>query len=101
VERIAIFDTQYRLFFLFYACRRKFYEDSDKYPLIGVLAGSLYDKDGNPTDEMKIIQERIETGRVERDAKKAETEQKIKDRKARDAAKNSAAGESSESESEL
>lgn len=39
---------------------RKFYADSEKYPLVGVLAGSLYDSDGNPTPELVTVRERIE-----------------------------------------
>ena len=38
---------------------RKFYADNEKYPLIGLLEGSLYDKDGNPTEELKTVRERI------------------------------------------
>lgn len=38
---------------------RKFYSDNEKYPLVGLLEGRLYDKDGNPTDEMKTVKERI------------------------------------------
>jgi hypothetical protein len=67
--------------------RKKFYADSDKYHFVGVLEGDLYDKVGNPTEEMKKVQERIAEGRAERDRKKAETDQKIKERQERDAAK--------------
>lgn len=38
---------------------RKFYADNEKYPFVGLLEGRLYDKDGNPTDEMKTVKERI------------------------------------------
>jgi predicted heme/steroid binding protein len=38
---------------------RTFYADNEKYPLIGLLEGSLYDKDGNPTEELKTVRERI------------------------------------------
>ena len=58
---------------------------------MGVLQGSLYDKDGNPTEELKQIQVRIAEGRVERERKKAETERKQKERKEQDAAKKKAA----------
>ena len=37
----------------------QFYVDEDKYPFIGLLEGSLYDKDGNPTEEMKLVQDKI------------------------------------------
>ena len=37
----------------------QFYIDEDKYPFIGLLEGDLYDKDGSPTDEMKLIQDKI------------------------------------------
>ena len=57
---------------------------------MGVLEGSLYDKDGNPTEEMKKVQERIAEGRAERERKKAETERKLKERKEKDAAKKEA-----------
>jgi hypothetical protein len=39
---------------------RKFYGDSDKYPLVGLLQGSLYDENGNPTDELKTVRDLIE-----------------------------------------
>ena len=38
---------------------RKFYADNEKYPLIGLLVGSLYDKDRNPMEELKTVRERI------------------------------------------
>jgi hypothetical protein len=38
---------------------QKFYADNEKYPRVGLLEGRLYDKDGNPTDEMNRIKERI------------------------------------------
>jgi hypothetical protein len=37
----------------------QFYIDEDKYPFIGLLEGDLYDKYGNPTEEMKLIEEKI------------------------------------------
>lgn len=37
----------------------QFYIDEEKYPFIGLLEGDLYDKDGNPTDEMKLIEDKI------------------------------------------
>ena len=38
---------------------RKFYEEKDKYPFVGLLEGSLYDKDGNPTEELKTVRDLI------------------------------------------
>ena len=63
---------------------------------MGVLHGSLYDKDGNPTAEMKQVQERIAEGRAERERKKAETERKQKERREQDAAKKEAAEKAGE-----
>ena len=37
----------------------QFYIDEDKYPFVGLLEGDLYDKDGKPTEEMKLIEEKI------------------------------------------
>lgn len=68
--------------------RRKFYADSEKYHFVGVLEGQLYDKDGNPTEELKKVQERIAEGLAERERKKAETERKRQERQEKDAAKN-------------
>lgn len=39
---------------------RKFYADSEKYHLVGLLQGSLYDEHGNPTEELKTVRETIE-----------------------------------------
>ena len=33
-----------------------FYENSDDYPFIGVLAGPFYDKAGQPTDELEQVE---------------------------------------------
>jgi hypothetical protein len=33
--------------------------ENEKYPLIGLLEGRLYDKDGNPMEELKTERERI------------------------------------------
>jgi len=38
---------------------RKFYAENDKYPLIGLLQGSLYDENGNPTEELKSVRDLI------------------------------------------
>ena len=40
---------------------RNFYEKTEKYPLVGLLQGSLFDEHGNPTDELKTVREMIET----------------------------------------
>lgn len=39
---------------------RKFYEEKDEYPLVGLLAGSLYDSEGNPTEELKAVRDMID-----------------------------------------
>jgi predicted heme/steroid binding protein len=40
---------------------RKFYEDQDKYPFVGVLHGTFYNSEGKPTPMLRDIRLRIAT----------------------------------------
>jgi hypothetical protein len=53
----------------------QFYIDEERYPFIGLLEGDLYDKHGNPTEEMNHVKDKIESVKVrvaEREKKTAE-----------------------------
>lgn len=63
---------------------RQFYLNEEKYPFIGLLEGELYDKDGNPTEMMKKIDEKLETARIEAEERKRQREELIAKRKLED-----------------
>jgi hypothetical protein len=46
---------------------RKFYEDVEQYPFVGLLEGRLYDKDGNPTEELTAVRVLIAETKLEID----------------------------------
>lgn len=51
---------------------RKFYADHKTYFLVGVLEGRFYDKEGNPTEELKKLKERMSTIVAKKKARKGE-----------------------------
>jgi len=58
-----------------------FYKEEEKYPFVGLLIGNLYDKDGNPTEELARVKEKIEVGKVEAEKKKQERKEALKRRR--------------------
>jgi len=50
----------------------QFYEKEEKYKFVGVLEGELYDKDGNPTEILKKIEETVAIERAALEEKKRE-----------------------------
>ena len=62
----------------------QFYVDEDKYPFIGLLEGSLYDKDGNPTEEMKLVQDKIASVKANVENRQKKTANIIERRKKED-----------------
>ena len=62
----------------------QFYIDEEKYPYIGLLEGDLYDKDGNPTEEMKLIEDKIAIVKANVAERKKKTENIIARRKRED-----------------
>lgn len=62
----------------------EFYEKEDKYPFIGLLDGSLYDKDGNPTEMMLKVKEMINEAKVAAEEQKLKTAEVIARRKRED-----------------
>jgi predicted heme/steroid binding protein len=60
---------------------RKSYEDNEKYPFVGLLEGRLYDKDGNPTEELIAARVQIAEGKVVADEKKKKRDEVIAQRK--------------------
>jgi hypothetical protein len=60
---------------------RKSYEDNAKYPFIGLLEGRLYDKDGNPTEELTVARVQIAEAAVVADEKKKKRDEIIAQRK--------------------
>lgn len=65
----------------------QFYDDEEKYPFIGLLEGELYDKDGNPTESMKKVREKIAEAKVQAEERKKKTAEIIERRKKEAAAK--------------
>jgi Cytochrome b5-like Heme/Steroid binding domain len=59
----------------------QFYDDEEKYPFIGLLVGELYDKDGNPTESMKKVREKIAEAKVQAEERKKKTAEIIAKRK--------------------
>ena len=59
----------------------EFYRDEPKYHFIGLLIGELYDKDGNPTDAMRQVQEKIAIANVQAEERKKRTAEIIARRK--------------------
>jgi hypothetical protein len=60
---------------------RKSYEDNEKYPFVGLLEGRLYDKDGNPTEELTAARVQIAEGKVVADERKKKRDEVIAQRK--------------------
>jgi predicted heme/steroid binding protein len=69
---------------------RKSYEDNEKYPFVGLLEGRLYDKDGNPTEELIAARVQIAEGKVVADEKKKKRDEVIAQRKKEKAEKEKA-----------
>jgi predicted heme/steroid binding protein len=69
---------------------RKSYEDNEKYPFVGLLEGRLYDKDGNPTEELTIARVQIAEGKVVADERKKKRDEIIAQRKKEKAEKEKA-----------
>lgn len=65
----------------------QFYDDEEKYHFIGLLEGELYDKDGNPTESMKKVREKIAEAKVQAEERKKKTAEIIERRKKEAAAK--------------
>lgn len=63
---------------------RKSYVENEKYLFVGVLEGSLYDGEGNPTEELKALQVVIAEEKVKVDQKEKERQDRIKNRKAKE-----------------
>lgn len=59
----------------------EFYRDEPKYHFIGLLEGELYDKDGNPTEAMRQVQEKIAIANVQAEERKKKTAEIIARRK--------------------
>jgi membrane-associated progesterone receptor component len=59
----------------------EFYRDEPKYHFIGLLIGELYDEDGNPTDSMRQIQEKIAIATVQAEERKKKTAEIIERRR--------------------
>jgi murein DD-endopeptidase MepM/ murein hydrolase activator NlpD len=62
----------------------QFYIDEDRYPFIGYLEGDLYDKDGNPTETLKVINDKIESVQIEVAARKKKTAEAVAQRQKED-----------------
>jgi predicted heme/steroid binding protein len=60
---------------------RKSYEDNEKYPFVGLLQGRLYDKDGNPTEELIAARVQMAEGKVVADERKKKRDEVIAQRK--------------------
>jgi predicted heme/steroid binding protein len=60
---------------------RKSYEDNEKYPFVGLLEGRLYDKDGNPTEELIAARVKMAEGKVVADERKKKRDEVIAQRK--------------------
>jgi predicted heme/steroid binding protein len=60
---------------------RKSYEDNEKYPFVGLLDGRLYDKDGNPTEELTAARVQMAEGKVVADERKKKRDEVIAQRK--------------------
>jgi hypothetical protein len=60
---------------------RKFYEDDEKYPYVGLLNGRLYDKDGNPTEELTVARVQIAEAKVVAEERKKKRDAIIAQRK--------------------
>jgi predicted heme/steroid binding protein len=60
---------------------RKSYEDNEKYPFVGLLEGRLYDKDGNPTEELIAGRLQMAEGKVVADERKKKRDEVIAQRK--------------------
>ena len=58
-----------------------FYDDEEKYHFIGLLEGELYDKEGNPTESMKKVQEKLAEAKVQAEERKKKTAEIIAKRK--------------------
>ena len=65
----------------------KFYVDEDRYPFVGLLVGDLYDKDGNPTEEKKLLDDRIAGAHEEAAIRRKKTAEIIARRKVEDEAR--------------
>jgi predicted heme/steroid binding protein len=81
---------------------REFYEKEDRYPFVGLLEGSMFNKDGNPTNEMIAARKQIAEAKVVSDERKKRRAVIIAQRKeeiaARDAAEVAAAAAATGSE---
>lgn len=62
---------------------REFYEKEDKYPFVGLLVGEMYDKDGNPTETNKKIQEIVVVEKARAEEREKERQAKIAARRAK------------------
>ena len=59
----------------------QFYDDEEKYLFVGLLEGELYDKEGNPTESMKIVREKIVEAKIQAEERKKKTAEIIAKRK--------------------
>lgn len=65
----------------------QFYVDEEKYPFIGHLVGELYDEEGNPTETMGLVQEKIAEEKIEAVERKRKIAELLDKRARDDAAK--------------
>jgi Cytochrome b5-like Heme/Steroid binding domain len=63
----------------------EFYEKEEKYPFVGLLVGSLYDEDGNPTELMLKVQAMAAVGRAASDEQQRKSAELIAERKRKNA----------------
>jgi membrane-associated progesterone receptor component len=59
----------------------EFYRDEPKYNFVGLLIGELYDEDGNPTEAMRQVQEKIVIANVQAEERKKKTAEIIERRR--------------------
>lgn len=80
---------------------RSFYETEEKYKYIGVLEGVLYDRDGNPTDELLRLRGVLAEAKVEAERREAARKEKIRQRRLKKEAAEQAAQNTASKNGEL
>jgi hypothetical protein len=60
---------------------RKSYEENEKYLFVGLLEGRLYDKDGNPTEELTVARVKMAEAKIVADERKKKRDEIIAQRK--------------------